>query len=150
MSPTKTTPKTSKGFTDDEMAAMKQRAKELKAEAKASKNREEGEKALLDAIAEMQEPDRSMAKKLHKIISTNAPALMPKTWYGMPAYADQEGNVICFFQPAQKFKARYSTFGFNDRAHLDDGTFWPTSYALKDLTPAVEAKIEALVKKAVS
>ena len=150
MSPTKSTPKTSKGFTDDEMAAMKQRAKELKAEAKASKNREEGEKALLDAIAEMQEPDRSMAKKLHKIISTNAPALMPKTWYGMPAYADQEGNVICFFQPAQKFKARYSTFGFNDRAHLDDGTFWPTSYALKELTPAVEAKIEALVKKAVS
>ena len=150
MSPTKSTPKTSKGFTDDEMAAMKQRAKELKAEAKASKNREEGEKALLDAIAEMQEPDRSMAKKLHKIISANAPALMPKTWYGMPAYADQEGNVICFFQPAQKFKARYSTFGFNDRAHLDDGTFWPTSYALKELTPAVEARIEALVKKAVS
>jgi uncharacterized protein YdhG (YjbR/CyaY superfamily) len=150
MSPTKSTPKTSKGFTDDEMAAMKQRAKELKAEAKASKNREEGEKALLDAIAEMQEPDRSMAKKLHKIISANAPALMPKTWYGMPAYADQEGNVICFFQTAQKFKARYATFGFNDKAHLDDGAFWPTSFALKELTPAVEAKIEALVKKAVS
>jgi uncharacterized protein YdhG (YjbR/CyaY superfamily) len=140
----------SPSFTDEEKAAMKERAKELKAEARSSKNREEGENAVLAAIAAMPEPDRSMAARLHEIVKANAPSLMPKTWYGMPAYANLDGNVICFFQNASKFNARYATLGFNDRANLDEGAMWPTSYALKELTPAEEARIVALVKKAVS
>jgi uncharacterized protein YdhG (YjbR/CyaY superfamily) len=138
-----------KGFTKEEQAAMKERAKELKAEARANKKREEGEKDLLEKIAEMQEPDRTMAKRLHEIITETAPALWPKTWYGMPAYA-RDGKVVCFFQSAEKFKARYATFGFNDTANLDEGAMWPTAFALKELTPAVEERIGALVKKSVS
>ena len=137
-------------FSDEEKAAMKERAKELKAEARASKNKEEGENAALAAIATMPEPDRSLAARLHEIIKANAPSLAPKTWYGMPAYADKDGNVICFFQTAQKFNYRYATLGFNDRAKLDEGVMWPTSFALKELNAAGEAKIAALVKKAVS
>jgi uncharacterized protein YdhG (YjbR/CyaY superfamily) len=139
----------SEGFTDAERAAMKERARELKAEARADKKREEGESALLAKIAEMEEPDRAMAQRLHEIITAAAPALLPKTWYGMPAYA-RDGKVVCFFQSAQKFNARYATFGFQDTANLDDGAMWPTSFALKELTPAVEERIIALVKKAVS
>jgi uncharacterized protein YdhG (YjbR/CyaY superfamily) len=142
--------KTSQGFTDEEKAAMKERAKELKAEARTSKNKAEGENAALAAIAAMPEPDRSMAARLHEIIKANAPALSPKTWYGMPAYADKDGNVICFFQNASKFNARYATLGFNDKANLDEGAMWPTSFALKELNAAEEARIAALVKKAVS
>jgi uncharacterized protein YdhG (YjbR/CyaY superfamily) len=138
------------GFTDAEKAAMKERAKELKAEARANKNKEEGENAALAAIAAMPEPDRSMAARLHEIIKASAPSLSPKTWYGMPAYADKDGHVICFFQNASKFNARYATFGFNDQAHLDEGVLWPTSFALKELNAAGEAAIAALVKKAVS
>ncbi len=138
------------GFTDDEKAAMKERAKELKAEARISKNKAEGESAALAAIAAMPEPDRSMAARLHEIIKANAPSLSAKTWYGMPAYADKDGNVICFFQAADKFKARYATLGFNDRAMLDDGNLWPTAFALKGMTAVEEARIVALVKKAVS
>ena len=141
--------KTSQGFTDAEKAAMKERAKELKAEARASKNKEEGENAALAAIAAMPEPDRSMAARLHEIIKANAPSLSPKTWYGMPAYAT-DGKVVCFFQAASKFNARYATLGFNDVANLDEGAMWPTAFALKELTAAEEAKIVALVKKAVS
>ena len=140
----------SQGFTDEEKAAMKERAKELKAEARANKNKAEGETAALAAIAAMPEPDRSMAARLHEIIKANAPGLAPKTWYGMPAYADKDGNVICFFQNAQKFNARYATLGFNDKAKLDEGVMWPTAYALKELNTAEEARIVALVKKAVS
>ena len=147
---TAATRKTSKGFTDEEKAAMKERAKELKAEERASKNKAEGENAVLAAIAAMQEPDRSMAERLHAIIKKSAPDLWPKTWYGMPAYADKDGKVVCFFQSAQKFNARYATLGFNDTANLDDGALWPTAFALKKLTAAEEAKISALVKKAVS
>ena len=143
-------PKTDTGFTDDEKAAMKERAKELKAEARAGKNKAEGENAALAAIADMQEPDRSMAARLHEIIKANAPTLSAKTWYGMPAYADQNGKVVCFFQCAQKFNARYATFGFNDTAKLDEGAMWPTAFALTEMTAAEEAKIAALVKKAVS
>ncbi len=139
-----------KGFTDDEKAAMKERAKELKAEERASKNRAEGEKTLLEKIAEMAEPDQGMAQRLHEIISAAAPDLFPKTWYGMPAYANDDGKVVCFFQSAEKFGARYGTLGFNDSAHLDDGDMWPTAYALKALSAADEAKISELVKKAVS
>jgi uncharacterized protein YdhG (YjbR/CyaY superfamily) len=143
----------SDGFTEEERAAMKERAKELKAEARrdarSQKAREEGENDLLAKIAEMEEPDRSMAARLHEIVKANAPVLMPKTWYGMPAYA-LEGKVVCFFQSAQKFNARYATFGFNDTANLDEGDMWPTAFALKNLTPAEEARITALVKKAVS
>lgn len=142
--------KASQGFTDDEKAAMKERAKELKAEARISKNKAEGEDAALAAIAAMPEPDRSMAARLHEIIKANAPSLSAKTWYGMPAYADKDGNVICFFQAADKFKARYATLGFNDRAMLDDGNLWPTAFALKGMTAVEEARIVALVKKAVS
>lgn len=138
----------SKGFTEAEKAAMKERAKELKAEARANKNREEGEKALLAAIAEMPEPDRSMATRLHEIIQDSAPELAPKTWYGMPAYA-RDGKVVCFFTAASKFNSRYATFGFNDAANLDEGAMWPTSFALTELTPADEKKISTLVKKAV-
>jgi uncharacterized protein YdhG (YjbR/CyaY superfamily) len=139
----------SKGFTDEERAAMKERARELKAEARMKKNRAEGEKALFEKIAEMEGADRTMAEKLHDIITASAPDLLPKTWYGMPAYA-KDGKVVCFFQSAQKFNSRYATFGFNDTATLDDGAMWPTSFALKELTADVEAKISALVKKAVS
>ena len=137
------------GFTDAEKAAMKERAKELKAEARASKNKEEGENAVLAAIAAMPEPDRGMAARIHEIVKANAPALWPKTWYGMPAYANKDGNVICFFQCAAKFGARYATFGFNDRAALDEGAMWPTAFALTGLAAAEEARIIALVKKAV-
>ena len=142
---TTATNKKSKGFTDEERAAMKERAQELKAEA----SKADGESALLAKIAEMQGPDRAMAKRLHAIIKASAPALSPKTWYGMPAYA-KDGKVVCFFQSAEKFKSRYATFGFNDEANLDEGAMWPTSFALKELTAAEEAKIGALVKKAVS
>ena len=141
--------KKSKGFTDEERAAMKERAKELKAEARANKNKADGESDVLAKIAEMPEPDRAMAKRLHAIIKASAPALSPKTWYGMPAYA-KDGKVVCFFQSAQKFNTRYATFGFNDTANLDEGAMWPTSFALKELTAAEEARIGALVKKAVS
>ena len=129
---------------------MKARAKEMKAEARASKNKAEGEKAVLAAIAEMAEPDHAIAMQLHAIVKANAPALSPKTWYGMPAYANQEGKVVCFFQAAQKFGARYATLGFNDAANLDDGEMWPTAFALKELTPSAQAKISALVQRAVS
>jgi uncharacterized protein YdhG (YjbR/CyaY superfamily) len=142
--------KTSKGFTDEEKAAMKERAKELKAEARASKDKAVGESAVLAAIAAMQEPDRAMAKRIHAIIKESAPSLSPKTWYGMPAYADADGNVVCFFQSAQKFKARYATLGFNNKANLDEGAMWPVAFALTKLTATEEARIRALVKKAVS
>ena len=142
---TSTTGKPSKGFTDDEKAAMRERARELKAEAAKA----DGEKELLAAIAKMEEPARSMAKKLHALIKAAAPALAPKTWYGMPAYAN-DGNVVCFFKNAGKFNARYSTLGFSDKANLDAGNMWPTEFAVAKLPPADEAKITALVKKAVS
>jgi uncharacterized protein YdhG (YjbR/CyaY superfamily) len=133
-----------KGFTAEERAAMKERAQEMKAEAR----RADGERAVLAKIAEMPEPDRALARRVHAIIKASAPALAPKTWYGMPAYA-KEGKVVCFFQSADKFKSRYATLGFNDAANLDEGAMWPTSFALKELTAAEEAKIGALVKKAV-
>ena len=142
--------KGTQGFTDEERAAMKERAKELKAEARANKNKAEGESAVLASIAAMLEPDRSMAERLHAIIKASAPALLPKTWYGMPAYANKDGKVVCFFQTAQKFNTRYATLGFSDQANLDNGAMWPTSFALKELTSAQEAEIIALVKKAVS
>jgi len=141
--------KTFKGFTDEERTAMKERAQELKAEARANKDKAEGESAVLAKIAEMPEPDRAMAKRLHAIIKARAPALSPKTWYGMPAYA-KGGKVVCFFQSAQKFNTRYATLGFSDAANLDEGALWPTSFALKELTAAEEERIGALVKKAVS
>ncbi len=141
----RTTGKASKGFTPEERAAMKERAKELKAAA----NKADDERAVLAKIAEMPEPDRSMGKRLHAIIKAAAPALSPKTWYGMPAYY-KDGKVVCFFQSADKFKSRYATFGFSDTANLDQGAMWPTSFALKELTTAEEAKIGKLVKKAVS
>ena len=137
--------KKSTGFTADERAAMKERARELKAEAEKA----DGESAVLAKIAEMQGSDRTMAKRLHEIIKASAPELAPKTWYGMPAYA-RDGKIICFFQSAQKFQARYATLGFNDGANLDEGSMWPTAFALKELTAAEEARISALVKKAVS
>ncbi len=150
MNPAKsTTKKASRGFSSEERAAARARVKEIKAEERASKNRAEGENAALAAIAEMHEPDRSMAKRLHAIVKDSAPDLWAKTWYGMPAYA-REDKIVCFFQPAQKFKTRYATFGFNDSAHLDEGTMWPVAYALTQLTAADEAKIAALVKKAAS
>jgi uncharacterized protein YdhG (YjbR/CyaY superfamily) len=139
----------SKGFTDEERAAMRERVRELKAEERTSQDKAAGESAVLAKIAEMSEPDRGMARRLHAIIKGSAPALSPKTWYGMPAYT-KNGKVVCFFQSADKFKARYATFGFSDEANLDDGAIWPTSFALKELTAAEEAKIVALVKKAVS
>jgi uncharacterized protein YdhG (YjbR/CyaY superfamily) len=142
---TTTKTKASSGFTAEERAAMKERARELKAETQKA----DGENAVLAKIAEMPEPDRSMAERLHAIIKASAPALSPKTWYGMPAYA-KDGKVVCFFQGADKFKSRYATFGFSDDANLDDGDMWPTSFALKELTAACETKIRALVKKAVS
>jgi uncharacterized protein YdhG (YjbR/CyaY superfamily) len=139
----------SEGFTAEERAAMKERARELKAEARRRKSREDGERDVVAKIAEMPKVDRAMAKKVHAIVEASAPALMPRTWYGMPAYA-KEGKVVCFFTPASKFKERYATFGFNATANLDEGNMWPTSFALKGLTAAEEAKIAALVKKAVS
>ena len=143
------TGKAAKGFTDEERAAMKERAQELKAEARADKDKADGESAVLAKIAEMQGSERAMAERLHGIIRASAPALSPKTWYGMPAYA-KGGKIVCFFQSAQKFKSRYATFGFNDAANLDEGAMWPTSFALKELTKAEEVRIGALVKKAVS
>jgi uncharacterized protein YdhG (YjbR/CyaY superfamily) len=140
--------KKSKGFTDEERAAMRERAKELKAEERANKNRAAGESAVLAKIAEMPEPDRAMAERVHEIVKASAPDLSPKTWYGMPAYA-KAGKVVCFFQSAQKFDARYATLGFSDVANLDEGSMWPTSFALKELGAAEEAKIGALVKRAV-
>ena len=140
-----TTAKKSHGFTDEERAAMKERARELKAEARKA----DGERDVLAKIAEMPEPDRAIGKRLHAIIKASAPTLSPKTWYGMPAYA-KGGKIVCFFQSAEKFKSRYATFGFSDEANLDEGAMWPTSFALKELTAAEEAKIGALVKKAVS
>jgi uncharacterized protein YdhG (YjbR/CyaY superfamily) len=142
---TAATGKKSKGFTDDERAAMKERTQELKSQAQ----RADGERAVLAKIAEMQGQDRAMAKRLHEIVKASAPELSPKTWYGMPAYA-KEGKVVCFFQSAKKFNSRYATLGFSDRANLDEGAMWPTSFALKELTSTEEAKISALVKRAVS
>lgn len=139
---------TDQSFTAEEKAAMRERARELKAEAKASKNREVGEQDVLAKIAEMPEPDRSIATRLHEIVSSTAPALMPRTWYGMPAYA-LDGKIVCFFQSAQKFGTRYATLGFSDTAQLDAGDCWPTAYALHHLTPAVEEQITALVRRAV-
>ena len=147
---TTATNKKSTGFTDEEKAAAKARIQELKAEERMNKDRAAGESAASAAIAALKEPDRAMAKRLHALIKDSAPALLAKTWYGMPAYADKDGKVVCFFQSAQKFKTRYATFGFNDSAHLDDGAMWPVAYALKELTAADEARIRALVKKAVS
>jgi uncharacterized protein YdhG (YjbR/CyaY superfamily) len=142
--------KKSKGFTAEERAAMKERAQELKAEARAKRDKAAGESAVLAKIAEMPEPDRSMAERLHAIVKASASALTPKTWYGMPAYANKDGKVVCYFTPASKFKERYATFGFNAAANLDEGAMWPTSFALTELTAAEEARIGALVKKAVS
>jgi uncharacterized protein YdhG (YjbR/CyaY superfamily) len=139
----------SKGFTADERAAMRARAQELKAEARASKNRAAGQRDLLAAIAAMPDADRVLAERIHALVTANAPDLWPKTWYGMPAYAE-DGKVVCFFKCADKFKSRYATLGFSDQANLDDGAMWPTEFALKELTAADEAKIGALVKKAVS
>jgi uncharacterized protein YdhG (YjbR/CyaY superfamily) len=134
----------SKGFTAEERAAMKERARELKAAAR----RDDAERAVLEKIAEMPPKDRAMAQRLHAIVKSSAPDLEPKTWYGMPAYA-KDGQVVCYFTPASKFKERYATFGFNESANLDEGNMWPTSFALKELTAAEETKISALVKKAV-
>jgi uncharacterized protein YdhG (YjbR/CyaY superfamily) len=142
--------KKSRGFTDEERAAMKERAQELKAEARASKNKADGERDVLAKIAEMQASDRVLAKRLHASMKASAPSLSPKTWYGMPAYANKDGEVICFFQAASKYNTRYATFGFQHDANLDEGAMWPVSFALKELTAADEAKIAALVKKAVS
>jgi uncharacterized protein YdhG (YjbR/CyaY superfamily) len=140
-----------KGFTDEERAAMKERVEELKAEGRRGPRagKADGESDVLAKIAEMPEPDRAMAERLHTIVKASAPALSPKTWYGMPAYAI-DGKVVCYFQSADKFKSRYATFGFSDKANLDEGAMWPTSFALKKLTAADEARIGALVKKAVS
>jgi uncharacterized protein YdhG (YjbR/CyaY superfamily) len=145
----KSTTAKSKTFSDEERDAMKERARELKAEARSNKNKAEGESDVLAKIAEMPEPDRAIAERLHAIVKASAPALSPKTWYGMPAYA-KDGKVVCFFTSADKFKSRYATFGFNDDANLDEGAMWPTSFALKELTAAEESRIGALVKKAVS
>jgi uncharacterized protein YdhG (YjbR/CyaY superfamily) len=139
----------STGFTDEERAAMRERARELKAEARATKDKAAGERAVLAKIAEMRGSDRALAERLHAIVKASAPALSPKTWYGMPAYA-RDGKVVCYFQSAGKFKSRYATFGFSDEASLDEGAMWPTSFALKELTAAEEARIVALLRKAVS
>jgi uncharacterized protein YdhG (YjbR/CyaY superfamily) len=143
----KTKASTNKGFTTDEKAAMRERARELKAESKSRDARAEGERDLLAKIADMPPADRSMAERIHAVVTANAPDLAPKTWYGMPAYA-RNGKVVCFFKPASKFESRYATFGFEDEARVDDGTMWPTSFGLTELTPADEARIAALVKKA--
>jgi len=139
----------SRGFTDEERAAMRARAREMKAEARADKDKADGESDVLAAIAAMPERDRAMGERLHAIIKASAPALSPKTWYGMPAYA-KDGKVVCYFQSAQKFNSRYATFGFSDEANLDEGAMWPTCFALTELTPADEARIATLVKKAAS
>jgi uncharacterized protein YdhG (YjbR/CyaY superfamily) len=146
-----TTGKASKGFTNEERAAMRERAQELKAPARRGQRagKADGESDVLAKIAEMPEPDRATAERLHALIKASAPALSPRTWYGMPAYA-KGGSVVCFFQSAQKFKTRYATFGFSDKANLDEGAMWPTAFALKELTAVEEARIGALVKKAVS
>ena len=144
---TTATEHTAAKFTDEELGAMKQRVKELKAASRGDKADEESD--VLAKIAEMLPADRAMAKRLHALIKTSAPALSPKLWYGMPAYA-KDGKLICFFQPAKKFKTRYATFGFSDAAHLDEGAMWPNAYALVEVTPAIEARIAALVKKAAS
>ena len=141
-----TTKKSSNGFTAEEKAAMKERAREMKAE---RSGKGDGEADVLAKIAKMAPSDRAMAKKLHKLIKASAPELTPRTWYGMPAYA-KDGKVLCFFQDAKKFKARYATLGFSDQANLDDGEMWPTTFALKKLTPAEEARIEALLKQAIA
>jgi uncharacterized protein YdhG (YjbR/CyaY superfamily) len=147
--PAKTgTQESARGFTAEERAAMKERAQELKAAGRRS-GQADGESDVLAKIAEMPEPDRAMAERLHAIVKASAPSLSPRTWYGMPAYA-KDGKVVCFFQSAQKFKTRYATFGFSDRANLDEGAMWPTGFALKELTAADEARISDLVKKAVS
>ena len=148
---TSATGKTFGGLTDEERGAMKERTKELKAEARRGRGvgKADGESAVLAKIAEMPQPDRALAERLHAIITASAPALSPKTWYGMPAYA-KDGKVVCFFQAADKFKSRYATFGFNDVANLDDGALWPVAFALTELTAADEARIAALVKQAVS
>jgi uncharacterized protein YdhG (YjbR/CyaY superfamily) len=140
--------KKSKGFTDEERAAMKERAQELKAEARANKDKADGESAVLAKIAAMTEADRALGERLHAIIKASAPALSPRLWYGMPAYA-KDGKVLCFFQSAQKFKTRYATFSFSDKANLDEGALWPVAFALKELTATEEARISSLVKKAV-
>jgi len=140
----------SKGFTDEERAAMRERAQELKAAARRGRRKADGESDVLAKIAEMPETDRAMAERLHALIKASAPALSPRTWYGMPAYANKDGKVVCYFTAASKFKERYATFGFNAAANLDDGNMWPTSFALKKLTAAEEKKIGARVKKAVS
>lgn len=142
--------KASTEFTSDERAAMKERAKELKAEALATKNREEGEKDVLVKIAEMQNSDRALAERIHEIVATSAPTLVPKTWYGMPAYANKDGKTVCFFQSAQKFNTRYATLGFSDLANLDDGALCPTVFALKEFNDSTVATISALLKKAAS
>ncbi len=142
---TAATKKKAEGFTDEERAAIKERVRETKAVA----DKADGESEVLAKIAEMAEPDRAMAKRLHAVIKASAPALSPRTWYGMPAYA-KDGKVVCYFQPAQKFKTRYATLGFSDAAHLDEGAMWPNAYALTKLTAADEARIGGLVKKAVS
>src|SRR5215212_4686276 len=141
--------KKSERFTAEERAAMRERAKELKAEERANKNRAAGESAVLAKIAEMEGQDRAMAERLHEIVKASAPDLSPKTWYGMPAYANKDGKVVCYFQSADKFKTRYATFSFSDQATLDDGAMWPVAFALKELTAAEEAKIVELVKRAV-
>jgi uncharacterized protein YdhG (YjbR/CyaY superfamily) len=146
---TKSSTAKSKGFTAEERAAMKERAKELKAEERMNKDRAAGEAALLEKVAEMPKADRALAERIHEIVTANAPDLMPKTWYGMPAYA-KDGKVVCYFQSADKFNARYATFGFSDEAKIDQGDMWPTSFALKKLTAADGKKIAALVKQAVS
>ncbi|OGG12900.1 hypothetical protein A2773_01680 [Candidatus Gottesmanbacteria bacterium RIFCSPHIGHO2_01_FULL_39_10] len=139
-----------KSFSDEERAAIKERALELRNEARASKNKAEGEKTVLAAIAQMPQPDQVIAKRVHEIVKATAPELSPKTWYGMPAYANKDGKVVCFFQAASKFKYRYATLGFQEDAHLDAGDMWPVSFALKKLTAAEEEKIARLVKKAIS
>lgn len=146
--------KNSSGFTEEEKAAMQERSKELEKEARRSakkeKQREDGESDIMEKVAEMSETDRTMATRLHELITEAAPELMPRTWYGMPAYANEDGKVVCFFQAGEKFKTRYSSFGFSDSANLDEGDMWPVSYALKQLTPAVEARVVDLVKEALS
>jgi uncharacterized protein YdhG (YjbR/CyaY superfamily) len=153
MTPTKSTTrkapqKAAKRFSEVERAAMRERARELKAEARADRDKAQGERDVLAKIAKMAGPDRALARRIHEIVKENAPHLAPKTWYGMPAYANADGKVVCFFKPAAQYKSRYATLGFEDAANLDDGAMWPTSYALKSLTPAEALRIAALVKKA--
>ncbi|HLW03781.1 MAG TPA: DUF1801 domain-containing protein [Ktedonobacterales bacterium] len=147
---TKQPAKARAGFTNEEKAAMRNRAQELKAEARANKNKAEGESAALAAIAALPEADRALAERLHALLTASAPELSPKTWYGMPAYATKDGTIVCHFQSADKFKTRYATLGFSDKANLDDGALWPVAFALTEWTEAVEKQIIALVKKAIS